>query len=108
GHLLDQRHADARLRRCAGAGRDDDLARVHVPHLRRTHLIIATHHDLLAHLSHVLHQVEGEGVVVVEDEDQLSLPVCAISTARTSAPALLTHSSCSLSGMESATIPAPA
>src|SRR6202034_4804819 len=66
-------------------------------------------------------QVVGEGIVVVEKQQHFSIrrsasdhlsrptpPLCAISSAFSTARALFADSSYSRSGTESATIPAPA
>src|SRR5947207_2314922 len=84
--------------------------------------VIAVHRHFSAQLTEILHEVVGEGVVIIENEDHLrvrgrrfsvsvfrSMPerACAISMARNSALPLLSVSSYSRSGTESATIPAP-
>ncbi len=69
-----------------------------------------------AELAEVLHQVVGEGVVVVDDGDNSAerggvhrpTPWLASSTAASSAATLLSISSASSRGSESATIPADA
>ena len=69
--------------------------------------VVAVDAHVLAELAEVLHEVVGERVVVVDHQhhgyiDSASLTAC------NSARALLTHSACSRSGSESATMPAPA
>ena len=76
-------------------------------------LVIAPNDNLRPQLSHVLDQVVGEGVVVVEDSKTMMIPRFyaasrARSMARTTAHALLRTPSNSFSGPESATMPAPA
>jgi hypothetical protein len=39
-------------------------------------LVVAANDDLGAELAHVLDEVEGEGVVVVEDEDHVAFHQC--------------------------------
>src|SRR5579859_6410981 len=105
-HLLDKLDADAGLLWRARAGGDHDPFRLHPLDFRDGHLVVSTQLDLLPHFPEILHQVVGERVVVVEDEDHC-FPLRADSTAFITAAALFTHSSCSLSGTESATMPAP-
>src|SRR5262245_20362532 len=66
--MLDQLNADARILRCARSGRDHDPLRAKLLDLLDGGLIVAAHHHLLTCFSDVLHQVEGERVVVVEDK----------------------------------------
>src|SRR5262249_26893246 len=71
------------------------------------HRVVAEHHGLGAQLGQVLHQVVGEGVVVVDDGDaraHRSLSAC--STAANIAPAFSSVSWNSRAGLESATTPA--
>ena len=100
------------------------------------HLVVPPHRDRRPELAQVLHQVVGERVVVIENEDHVSSKAplqsahrparpapapapaaarpftpqssCASSSARTSARALSRVSSYSADGFESATMPAPA
>src|SRR5579863_5379022 len=74
GEVANQFDADARLLRRAGAGRDDDLFRAHVFDLADRDLIVAANLNFGAQFSEVLHQVVGEGIVVVEYEDQCGRP----------------------------------
>src|SRR5438309_7382416 len=69
-----------------------------------------SHVDLGAELAQVLDQVVGEGVVVVDHEEPRRghHRASARRTAWSMARDLLTHSRCSASGLESATMPAPA
>src|SRR5690606_26590397 len=75
-------------------------------------LVVAHHGDLGAELPQVLHDVEGEGVVVVHHQDfdrgAHSRPSSTSSAARNSARALCSVSFHSISGTESATTPAAA
>ena len=73
--------------------------------------VVALDADVRAELAEVLREVVGERVVVVDQQelhDAASSAVRAIATARSTARALLTVSSYSSSGTESATSPAPA
>src|SRR4030095_10345930 len=105
---LDEGHRDARLTRRAGAGRDDDPVGRHRRHLVARDGVGAPHRDLRAALREVLHEVVGEGVVVVDHQDARHHSRSAMRSAWTAERALFTHSRCSASGSESATIPAPA
>src|SRR5437762_426287 len=58
-------------------------------------------------LAEVLHEVVGERVVVVDDEDHARGPATAMRSARITPRALEHVSSHSVLGSESATIPAP-
>ena len=69
--------------------------------------VVAIDAHVLAQLAEVLDEVVGERVVVI-DHQQHGYIDSASLTAWNSARALLTHSACSRSGSESATIPAPA
>src|SRR5271166_136278 len=104
--VFDDVDADARLVRRAGTGRDDDAFRGELLDLFQCGPVVAAHHDFMPHFPDVLHQVVGKRIVVVQDKDHGSYP--ALSTARSSALALFMHSWYSLSGSESATMPAPA
>src|SRR5207249_1541027 len=93
------------LARGARAGGDDDPARRERFHLVERDGVVPAHVERRAELAAVLHQVVGEGIVVVDDQNHSA---SARRTAWIIARALLTHSRCSASGSESATIPAPA
>src|SRR5450756_1058447 len=118
-------HADPRLVRCAGAGRDDEMRRLRRGDLVQRHAVVALHGDLGAELAQVLHQVVGERVVVVDHEDpgrrddrlargwvevdghgHCENSSWASSMARRSAAALFCVSSYSRAGSLSATVPA--
>src|SRR6266436_1453416 len=79
-------------------------------HLLQRDGVVAPHVDLGAELAQVLDQVVGEGVVVVDHEEprRSHHRASARRTAWSMARDLLTHSRCSASGLESATMPAPA
>src|SRR5579884_383957 len=77
GKLLDQLNRDSRLVGRAGAGRDHDLARMQFAHLVHGDLIIATNLHLFSGLANVLHEIEGERIVVVENEDHKKLLSCS-------------------------------
>ena len=98
-HLL----GDPRVLRPARPGGDHDRLRSGALHGIRVEGVIAANVHLGSQLPQVLHEVVGERIVVVDDEDHES-PHAAAS----SASALRHVSSCSRRGSESATIPAPA
>src|SRR5215475_2827228 len=64
--------------------------------------------QFLTQLAEVLHEVVGEGVVVINHQNHSSNPRCARLIARINARDLFTVSMYSFSGTESATIPPPA
>src|SRR5262245_5038312 len=106
---LDQRHRDAGLARRARSRRDDDAVGRQRRDLRETDAVVAPPLDLRPELREILHEVVGEGVVVVDHEEpRRHHSPSASRTAFTTARALFTHSRCSASGSESATMPAPA
>src|SRR5882724_10127479 len=71
--------------------------------------VVAVDAHLRAEDQERLHQVVGEGVVVVDQQQvRLHNPSSASSSARTRAALLANTSSCSASGTLSATMPAPA
>src|SRR5437867_9532437 len=105
GEALDEGHRDARLARGARPGRDDDAVGTERRHLVEGDRIVAADVEVGAELAEVLDEVVGEGVVVVYYEEPHS--ASARRTAWIIARALFTHSRCSASGSESATMPAP-
>src|SRR5690348_1636129 len=62
----DQVEADAGLVRRARAGREHDGVRLGGDHGARRHLIVTMHLDLGPELAEIVHEVEGEAVVVVD------------------------------------------
>ena len=71
--------------------------------------VVAKHAHLRAEHEERLHQVVGEGVVVVDQQQpRLHIPSSASSSARRSAALFASTSSCSASGTLSATMPPPA
>ena len=77
--------------------------------------VVAVHRDLGALHQEGLHEVVGEGVVVVDEQQPHALPghprhdaSPAICSARAAEPLLASTSSYSLCGTLSATMPAPA
>src|ERR1700733_16046154 len=76
--VADQIDADARLMRRARPGRDYDPLGVHFLDLAHRDLIVTTDFHLGARLPDVLDQVVGEGIVIVEYENQgVWLPISA-------------------------------
>src|SRR5207249_4245750 len=90
----------------ARSRRDDDP--IELRQLFDGHLVIAKNRRLRAKLGHVLDEVVGEGVVVVDHRDAGHHIASAISMALNMAPAFSSVSSNSRSGLESATTPHPA
>src|SRR5205085_7451354 len=105
--------ADASFIGRAGARRQHDSLRPRRNHLPDADLVIAMDDRLDAEIAEKMIKIEGEAVIIVDEDDHWPLPArpakrTASSAARNSAFALLMHSMCSLSGMLSATTPAPA
>ncbi len=72
GSLADQLEADAGARRVAGARRKDDRVGAEAERLLGRHLVVAHDARLGAELAQVMHQVPGEAVVVVDEEQHRS------------------------------------
>src|SRR2546428_3920453 len=126
--LRHQRRRDAGLVRGAGARRNHHRGGLHRSNLARCGLIVPEDADVARQLAQVLHEVVGERIVVVDNNDHGRGAVArsryrvsastrggastflrfTLSIAFTSALALFTVSTYSRSGTESATIPAPA
>ena len=67
--VADHRNAHARIGRRSRSRGDDDPARAEALDLLDRHLVVATHLRHRSQLSHILDQVVGERVVIVENED---------------------------------------
>ena len=74
GHVADEADGNAGFLRRAGSGRKDDALGIEGFDFFGRELVVAADDDVGAELTHVLDEVEGEGIVVVENEDHL-LPV---------------------------------
>ena len=99
---------DACVVRPPGTGGDDEpVGRERLGFLERDRVVPA-HDDLGAELLEQVHEVVGEGVVVVDEENLHAYSFSASSSAASSAASLARHSRCSAAGSESATTPAPA
>ena len=86
-----------------------DHERLAARHEHAVTAVVAHDLDVLAQLGEVLHQVVGEGVVVVDQQQtRAHSPSSANCSARRSAALLANTSACSASGSLSATTPAPA
>src|SRR5690349_2224198 len=110
GEPMDDIHRDAGFVRRARTRRDRDrVGRLRGDRLERDG-VVALDGDVGTQLAEILREVVGERVVVVDQEElhDPSRAVRAIATARSTPRALLTVSSYSISGTESATRPAPA
>src|SRR6185369_14845745 len=135
--LRDEIEANASLIRRAGARRQHDGLGLERHHIGDGNLVVAMHGDIGPQPAEIVEKVEGEAVVIVDQNDHVSplqqgftVPseggqaaglLCgywprlatlakrrASSAARNKAFALLMHSCCSKSGSLSATMPAPA
>ena len=105
--LPDHLDADACIFRPAGAGGEDNARRVQRGNLFHRHGVVADDPDVRFQRTDELVQVIGKAVIVIDQQDHASSASSACSMARTTAFALLMHSRYSLSGTESATMPAP-
>jgi hypothetical protein len=72
---LDQRDRHPGLVGRARPGRDNYILGLELGDPVQRDLVIAVHRHLLPQLAQVLHQVVGEGVVVVDHQQHLSNPV---------------------------------
>src|SRR5262245_38284681 len=66
--LLDKLQRDPRFVRRAWPRRDHDMCRTHRTYLFDADGIVAHHMQFLAEFPQILHEVVGEGIVVVDDE----------------------------------------
>src|SRR5215469_7826559 len=73
----DERKADAGLVGRAWAGREHDGVRLGGENRFRRHLVVAMHGDLGPKLAEIMHEIEGETVVIVDqnNHDRTSLPL---------------------------------
>src|SRR5262245_19171192 len=137
GSFCDKIETNAGFIGCARAGRKHDRVRRERHDVGDRNLVVAVHDNIGAQPSQIVEKVEGEAVIVVDQDDHVpplwqgfKVPPKggqaaaffngywprlatlakrrASSAARNSAFALLIHSCCSKSGSLSATIPAPA
>ncbi len=101
--------ADPRLARGARSRRDADAGRAHFLNPGDGNLIVSPNDRFDPELAEILHEIVGERIVVIDDQ-QLGHSALAVARAIASSAAfaLLTVSRYSLAGSESATIPAPA
>src|ERR1700722_5795705 len=111
GERLDHAHRNAGVARRAGSGRNDQMRML----LRERFLdrdgVVAVHVDVRAQHQKGLHQVVGEGVVVVDEQYPRShdkSPSAAMLSARRSTALFAMTSSYSAFGELSATMPPPA
>src|SRR5512139_1989278 len=135
--LADKVETDAGFIWSTGAWRKHDCFRLRRHHFADRNFIVAMHGNVGLQPCQIMEEVEGEAVVIVDEDDHVP-PCCqgftvgpeggqaacfgggywprlaalakrrASSAARNSAFALLMHSCCSKSGSLSATMPAPA
>ena len=73
-----QIEANARFIWSAGPGRNEKTARIGRKRLGRTQRIIALNPYIRAQLHQVMDQIEGEAVVIVDDEDLAHLVTCKL------------------------------
>src|SRR3990170_3464549 len=110
GEVSDRLDEDARIGGPSGSGRKNQCLRRARFDFAHRYLVVALDFQLGAQFSEQLHQVVRKRIVVIEDEDHRGVPPLsswAMAMALSSALPLLRVSSYSLSGTESATMPAP-
>ena len=103
----------AGIMRRARPRRNAQMSRRERTRLPDADLVVALHLDLCTEHEKRLHEVVGEGIVVVDQQQPGTRgihhsPSRAISSARAADPLLMRTSSYSISGLLSATMPAPA
>ncbi len=75
--LLDQVEADAGIVGRAGAGRQHDRLGIGSDHIFHRDLVIAMHSHVRSEPAQVMEQVEGEAVVIVDQQDH-GPPFCCV------------------------------
>jgi hypothetical protein len=71
--MADQFDADAGFLRSTGSGRNHDALGMHRLNLLNGHFVVTANFDLRAQFAQVLDEVVSERIVVVEDEDHVSI-----------------------------------
>jgi hypothetical protein len=77
--MADQFDADAGFPRRAGSGRYDDTFRMHRLDLFDGHFVVAANLNPSAQFAQVLDEVVSKRIVVIEDEDHVSIVAVARS-----------------------------
>src|SRR5260370_30386101 len=72
--VLNELDGDTGLLRRARSGRDNNLLGLQALQLTHRNLIVAAHLNLFTHLPEILHQVAGEGVVIIEHKNHRIRP----------------------------------
>src|SRR5271168_4695637 len=78
GKMADQLNADAGFLRSARPRRNQDAFGAHGFYIADRYLIVAAHLDFRAQFAQILHQVVGEGIVIVEDKNHSALKTAYI------------------------------
>ena len=107
GKVFDHRNGDPGLIRCARPWRDNNFFWIQGLYFLNRYLVVAFYQHISTQLPHVLHDVVGKRVVIIDHQNHATHPFSATSTALSKARPLFIVSSNSLSGTESATMPAP-
>src|SRR5690606_12375155 len=107
---FDHSQGYAGIARHARTRRDTQVRGLERARLLDGDLVVAIHHDLGAEHHEGLHQVVGERVVVINEQQSgwAHKPSCASASARRTISLLASTSRYSVSGTLSATSPAPA
>src|SRR5262249_15731227 len=105
---LDDLFGNSRIMRRSRSGRNHDVRGLHRLDFFEGYSVVSKHAQIVAHLAEILHEVIGEGVVVIDNDNHSSNPRCASCIALSNAGVLVTVSMYSPSGRESATMPPPA
>src|SRR6185295_1668765 len=105
----DHVHGDARIVWRARPRRDAQMSRRERLRRRDVDGVVTEHPHVRAEHEKRLHEVVGEGVVVVDEQElHVHMPSSASWSARTAEAFLASTSACSASGTLSATMPPPA
>src|SRR6185369_3029197 len=107
GKAPDRRDRNTGLTRGTRPRRDHDPVEFALINLIEGDRVVAKDLRFGSEFAEVLHEVVGEGIEVVDDQQHTQSPASAMATAFCNARDLFNVSSYSLDGCESATMPAP-
>src|SRR3954467_14166521 len=67
--FFDEIETDAGFVRCAGTGREHNRVRIGLHYIPDGHLVVAMHDDVRPQLAEVMDEIEGEAVVIVDEDN---------------------------------------